>query len=401
MGSKKIKKKILPEKNLKNVFTQEMLRVLKLLGMIDSWRRLSPELRDVFTSSIVRLPRFERDKNSGISAEIIDALKMDMGVIYDLQMVNIDEFNTSISLHDCLTVVISLLRSIGEFIDEDEPDYREWMKVGDALHNLINKGENNPTILFDLNIDNLVCICSEIEKNFYWFELTYHYSFAAEPYFCPVYTLKKTPAEKRYVCIDGNSRPVYRIGFPDIDKIEWASVAGKLLGENFGEEYRLPVYIQSHALERMIERLNPVGKPSIQLMLVVALENPEISSGPGGVQLIALRYYGAKIGYMVFDIVDNMIIIKTFLLITQNGTHEGNKLNREYNLSKYIKSYFELDKLYTYIKTDVYNDEELKKLFTQCGCGDLFNLWEKNDLDAMSFDENYAANLKKIFFAQN
>jgi hypothetical protein len=52
-----------------------------------------------------------------------------------------------------------------------------------------------------------------------------------------------------------------------------------------------------------------------------------------------------KIGYFVFDITDRMVIVKTFLLCTQNGTWEGNRLNKEYNLSKYSKQYFELDKV--------------------------------------------------------
>jgi hypothetical protein len=398
MGPKKKNtKKRIPEKNLKNVFTQEVLRVLKALNMTDCWRRLSPEVRNAFTSSIVRLPRFERDRDSNIDADIIDALKIDMSIIYDHVPVKIDEFDTNISLHDCLTVGISLLRSIEEFIDEDGPDYREWMRVHEALHNLGIKEEDSPTLLFDLNIDNLTCICSEFEKNFYWFELTYHYPFAAEQYFCPVYTLKKTPAEKVYVSIDGNFRPVYRVGSPTINGIEWVSVPGKIFGEKY-KEYTFQVFIQSHALERMNERLHPVGKPTIQLMINDAFADPEFSDGPGGVQLIALRYYSAKIGYMVFDIIENKIIIKTFLLITQNGTYEGNKLNHEYNLSKYIKTYFEIDKLYTYISTDVYHDEELREIFTKCGCGDLFNVWGKDNLDVMSFDENYATNLKKIFF---
>jgi hypothetical protein len=39
----------------------------------------------------------------------------------------------------------------------------------------------------------------------------------------------------------------------------------------------------------------------------------------------------------------------------------------------------------------------LKQIFSKCGCDGLFNVWNKEKQDALTFDKEYAKNLKKIF----
>jgi hypothetical protein len=212
-----------------------------------------------------------------------------------------------------------------------------------------------------------------------------------------VYILKKTPAEKKIATIEGQNRPVFRLGISERKKIEWASVPAQEFGIDSKGTEALPVYIQSHALNRLWERLAPLKKPDIQVLLYNAFTKREFSQSADGAHLAALRYNGAKLGYLIFEIVDYMLIVKTFLFLTQNGTPEGEVLNKKFDLSKYSKTYLEIDKLYTFVKTDIYQDDALKSLFLKCGCGDLFNVWKAGEKESISFDKNYAKNLKKIF----
>jgi hypothetical protein len=134
------------------------------------------------------------------------------------------------------------------------------------------------------------------------------------------------------------------------------------------------------------------------VLLYEAFEEPRLSAGPGGSHFIEFRYNNVKIGYLTCAMFDTMAVVTTFLLLTQNGTSEGYMLNREYGLSKYAKQHFELDRLHTFINTDVYQDEELRALFARCGCESLFHVWDKEKKETISFDGNYAKHLKKIFF---
>jgi hypothetical protein len=42
-------------------------------------------------------------------------------------------------------------------------------------------------------------------------------------------------------------------------------------------------------------------------------------------------------------------------------------------------------------------DEELKQIFSKCGCDGLFNVGNYEKRDSLTFDKEYAKNLKKIF----
>jgi hypothetical protein len=200
------------------------------------------------------------------------------------------------------------------------------------------------------------------------------------------------------VTIDGYSRPVFRLGCPSRLGVLWTEVSAQMIDNKRAESEFYPVYVQSHALERCKERLKPLDRPKIQVAMYDAFDkDPEFTIGPGSARFVTFRYNMEKIGYLVVDIIEQMVIVKTFLLCTQSGTWEGNRLTKEYNLSRFSKKYFELDTLYTYVHTDVYKDEELKQIFSTCGCEGLFRVWDCEKQDQLTFNNEYAKNLKKIF----
>ncbi|MBN1576500.1 MAG: hypothetical protein JW913_08110 [Chitinispirillaceae bacterium] len=401
MIKKKPAKKIPPKRSYENEFYQELTRVLRAFEMLEYWKRLPQKLQAKFAANIIRPMRFERDAASGVEAGVVSALKNDIKKIIDDCYLDLKPYNSKCALHDFLTAGVSLLGSIEMFIDATNDDFGKWVDFHVILTSMLNKEHRNPIRMMSVHLDNMCLICTSIDRAYYWIDRTNHAPTHSEAYTCLVYTLKKNPAEKTHATIDGKSRPVYRLGIPERDGVQWASVSVDISatgGEK--EDGKVPVYIQVHALERLWERLAPLEKPKIQALLYAAFENPEFSRGPEGSHFVAFRYNDVKIGYLPYETDGAMAVVTTFLLLTQNGTHEGNALNKEYGLSKYAKTYFELDRLHTFINTDVYQDEELKALFAKCGCDGLFHVWDKTD-DTISFGKNYAKNLKKIFFKSN
>jgi hypothetical protein len=391
-------KKIPPKKNIRNEFYNQLISVLKALELFDCWKRLPAEKQNIFIINIIRPARYERDKDAGVESRVLDAMKEDTKKLLDTEF-DMGKGRPKITFRDFMTAGLSLLGSISATIDEDNPDFGKWCPVYLALDKLFSDPEVvSPIHLFSVFKTDLTYLCTTIDSWYYWFRKSDHPVSKKEPYSCLIYTLTREPAQKRYVSIDGYSRPVFRLGCPSRLGVIWAEASVQKIDENRAENESYPVYVQSHALERCKERLKPLERPKIQVAMYDAFDkNPEFTIGPDGARFVTFRYNQIKIGYLVFDIIEQMVIVKTFLLCTQNGTWEGNRLNKEYNLSKYIKKYFELDTLYTYIKTDVFLDDELKQVFSKCGCEGLFGVWDNTKKDSLSFDKEYAKNLKKIF----
>ncbi len=386
-----------PRDNYKREFHRELMRLLKAFDMLDCWQRLSPEIQDnLMNLNIVRPWRYRRDREAGVEEKVLAAWKKDIKEIFDAAYIDLRPFNSELSFRDFLTAGISLKSSLQKHLDSENPDLEKWIFLKIALDELVTREKMNPIRLAGIQTRNLTFICTSIDSYFYFERRDFHHPDHLEPYFCITYTLTRRPAQKRHIIIDEKRRPVFRVGIPRRGGIDWAFVKSDDLKMN-GKSRKLRVYVQSHCLKRLQERLIPLKRAKLQVLLYEAFENPDFSTGPDGSRFATLKYEGCKVGYLLFQIIHKMVVVKTFLFITQNGTHEGNMLNREYNLSKYSKSYFELDRLYTFSNTDIYKDEELEKIFSECGCGDLFHLWDEQEKDRMTFDKNYAKNLKKIF----
>jgi uncharacterized protein (UPF0276 family) len=63
--------------------------------------------------------------------------------------------------------------------------------------------------------------------------------------------------------------------------------------------------------------------------------------------------------------------------IKHNGTPEGQKLENITELKKLDKKYLAIDKLSTFMTSDIGDNEEVRKIFTTAGCQCLLDLYEK------------------------
>lgn len=179
------------------------------------------------------------------------------------------------------------------------------------------------------------------------------------------------------VTIDEKSRPVFPVTssiYNGVVKLDLVTVKVSNIDARFTSNTELPVYIQNHALNRLSERLDGAPMCFLLLCLHSSMKNPEIFKNNKG-ELLTPYYLGkVKVGYLKLLVVDGLLVIQTFLFLTNNSTPEGIKLNANTGFLKEDKMYLSIDKLSTFLKTDMQSNEVVKKMFIDAGCGSLFTI---------------------------
>ena len=90
---------------------------------------------------------------------------------------------------------------------------------------------------------------------------------------------------------------------------------------------------------------------------------------------------------------EESIVIRTFLFVTNNGTPEGQMLENVTGLQKLDKKYLALDKLSTFMTSDIGGNEKVKEIFTSAGCQCLLELYERSHLIATNSPKQFDAEL--------
>lgn len=170
--------------------------------------------------------------------------------------------------------------------------------------------------------------------------------------------------------------------FRDIFPLSWSGLQGTLepvmakpADIGFSVEHNQPVqvFIQQHALTRLLERLS-LAEGMLLYMLETLFRSKPAGLRYNDSQLVLLKAGGKKLGYLVTELLDNKLIIITFLFLTNNGTPEGHKLAELTRLQKLDKRYLGIDTLEGINSLRLSEETALSALFTEAGCADLLDL---------------------------
>ena len=144
----------------------------------------------------------------------------------------------------------------------------------------------------------------------------------------------------------------------------------------------LPVYATMHALNRLEERLGCVYPSILQRDMIGSMvtKHPVIRMKTGEI-LVEYWMQNVKLGYLVVSIQEDAILIHTFLLLTNTGTPEGSLLYKQFGLKKLDTQYLGLDKLTTFLYSDIFDHEDLREIFRQANCASLIEIKEKLEDD--------------------
>jgi len=186
----------------------------------------------------------------------------------------------------------------------------------------------------------------------------------------PIIGIAKEVREKDFK-IDSGMRPAYGIGMLNHGDLKWLEL------EHKGKQ--LPVYIQKHALSRLIQRTAPLSdsRSTVYIMVCDSVEKPIICSRDRNRFLLECRVHDQKLGYFSCRALDNAILITTFLFLTMDGTPEGERLWYKLRLDRQDKEYLGLDSLQLFVNSDLRSDIPLSRMLGECNCGHLLKI--KND----------------------
>ena len=172
------------------------------------------------------------------------------------------------------------------------------------------------------------------------------------------------------VNVEGNFRPAIRVGWAfAFSGAAWVDIKPSALGfKNTFAEIPLKVYMQQHALNRLMERIDCFWAGIVQFNLYCSLSEPKIAYDCNKNLLIEYRVFGTKAGYFRADIVDGIILLRTFLFVTNNSTPEGRLLEKNTGLQKMDKMYLSIDKLSTFMNSDLDKNDEVQRLLKNSAC---------------------------------
>jgi hypothetical protein len=185
--------------------------------------------------------------------------------------------------------------------------------------------------------------------------------------------------ETRIIALDNNKRTIYKVfwAFPN-GGIEYAKLKPKALNTiQIKTDAPKEVYIQTHALNRLAERIDSLPWGLVQAFMHISIRDAKMIIKHNNNLLIEFYFYEYKLGYFVVDIEDEVIVIRTFLFLTNGGTPEGQKLDKNTGLQKLDKNYLGIDKLSTFMASDISSNPEIRNIFDEAGCSILIDVYEK------------------------
>ena len=177
--------------------------------------------------------------------------------------------------------------------------------------------------------------------------------------------------------INGKVRPVIRLGWGIANTgVEWAKLQPSLLNiKNGSSDLPLKVYVQSHTLKRLDERIDCVSTTLSHLNFFSSIVNAKVFYDNNHHILIEHRICECKVGYFRVDIVDGIAVVRTFLFLTQSGTPEGQLLWKNTGLQKLDTKYLAMDKLSSFMSSDIGDNDRVRKILQNSGCQGLLDLY--------------------------
>ncbi len=377
-------------------FLRKLKEVSRAAGALDAFRLIPKDDLDMIVATRVAQVLILPAKDCQIEQYLISLVQNCVLSYLKTSKCPIIPDGKEISLSDYFTAALTL-RFWVEFIEDDRfPGAKTVKEAFAPLINYIEKNQPGAVKLMQFLI-YLECHLNYIDHGFFWFSFNTEENKSASSRVGSYIDFHYQKPQIKMINLKGKKRPAYRVGHAEFNEgITWAKVKpADLKLENKRLKRPLKVYVQSHALRRLNERLDCFDVQMIQANIYLSLNNVKTIKMENGTTLIEYRILDKKLGYLVVEIVSGILLIRTFLFLTNHGTPEGENLTRALGADILDKKYCKIDQLSTFTKTDLPANEQLKDLFTGIGCGSLFEFAEK-DFEKNAINKQ-ASNIIKYF----
>jgi hypothetical protein len=228
---------------------------------------------------------------------------------------------------------------------------------------------------------------------------------------------KNRPVIQRYFCITTHECQTLHFKYRNYERIAFrvflgpigdapasnATLAMSKLFPGIKHDRQLDIYIQSHAIRRLKERLDTmhpaVRTDVMHLSLAYAQQIIRIANGRMYITCIMPDSTGIKaVGYFAFTIDGNNLLILTFLPLLSPHMPEGQILSERLHLSHEDLIYLGMDKLSFFYDVDIEQIPALKRvLFDELHLDYVHKLYNSTRQDGESFSEKKTTFVKNFF----
>lgn len=361
-------------KQQNNQYRKKLFRIAALFGADEFLFQYPKNILNDLVSVRIRPPKIRYDGSFAASAKFLREFEESLIYFLSNNYIAYKKNNMAISLYDYITTLTTLYY----FFKNLDQNMISEEKILSGINKLIKYYENPPQLYEKIEkvINNCCSICSNHETGYYWIKYVIDYSKGNSRL---RFQLMFTPPGKEQITIQNKERPIFRIGIAQTESgVIWQSIPSIRFNQRFrSDKEQFEVYVQSHAVERLKQRLSPINQQVLLLCLYFSICNAKIRKTRHHNYLLEYHLVRYKLGYFSLEIIDNKAIITTFLFITSDGTPEGNKLKHAAGLAKSDKQFCKIDQLDTFLEGDFSTSDELKVLFTEAGCDHLLALDHK------------------------
>ena len=249
----------------------------------------------------------------------------------------------------------------------DEKQYCEqaevYKTIADRVIQLEDYGENTLMKQYFEFLRELLGHLSQFNYRMYGFELAFKQT-RNRVMLAHYIQITSIECEKKTFIFHNKKRPAFRVFLPNYIESEviYAHIPINRVFENKTPDKTLNLYIQSHALNRMKERLDILTVYEKNLYLIDAVYNGnKIRLETGRDAFEMLDEANRIIAYLPFAVQDDCVIILSVLPVTDPVTPIGKKLCETLGVTKEELKVCGMDKLSYFLRTDFDNIPRLKQ----------------------------------------
>jgi competence protein ComGF len=361
--------------HLKNEFLPRLARVFREMTGKDLFKILPPQEQDLIFERRIQAYKVMPARGHKIPVMVLNSIKALINSWFKQLKVFIHQTGQEVAGRDFYSLYVTLVAFANDTKIEDYSNAAEFKKALEPYADIIDlyKSTNQKlsAIMFNITMLN-----SDFEGQVYSFVYEVRDYFHDRPGCFLILEIYGLSPERTQLDIEGTKRQAVRVGWvredpkPRFDYVEIPAM--DLPGTRENMEKLFPVYIQHHALQRLRERMDIHLHGLLYDSLYESLCDPAIYRSSNGALLIEYLYLGIKTGYLRAELHDDILLIHTFLFLTNNGTPEGEKLHMNTGLKKEDKMYLDIDKLSSFVVSDIKNNKAVKEIFVKSGCESLF-----------------------------
>ena len=359
-------------------YVEALQNVLNALGSADSFRSLPEKERLILFKLRFRSIRIMPAEGTKVPRRVLEYLRIFISKMVRYKTVEVLPGLGKVSLEDFLTAGWTLGSYVMDSIKETVPEaVQSFCCQLLPFAQTIGKPGTKPTIELMMIAHAAGFRVSRVNQTMYY--LMPHFHSEGEGLSLRLSTaliVHQVKPEAMDVVIEGKSRPVWRVGWPLAGSgMRWAALSGRDLGVG-GALADLPmkVYIQSHALIRLKQRVDPLDNICQHSNIFYACQDKEVVALPDSRALVAYYAFKKKLGYFMAEIAGGIVVFRTFLFITNSGTPEGERLDHELRVGKIEKEFLRIDTLSAFVRTDMTLDARVVDVFKRVGLGHLCDL---------------------------